>query len=131
MINLRKILVVDDEQDLRAIANLSLRNIGKWQVTLAASGSQALEILEAERPDLVLLDVKMPELDGPETLRRLRALPAGQHLPVVFMTAIDEPEEHQRLLELGAAAIIVKPFAPLTLPQKVRQIVAQLAERGG
>lgn len=97
---------------------MSLRNIGKWQVVLAESGTQALELVEKERPDVILLDVMMPDLDGPATLRRLRELPAAQGVPVIFMTALSDKEE---LMALGARGVIAKPFAPLTLPAQIRQ----------
>ena len=121
---IRKILLIDDEADLRRIGALSLRNVGKWEVLLADSGTAALELLQTERPDVVLLDVMMPGLDGPATLAKLRELPNGCELPVIFMTALSEPEEHERLMTLGAKGIIVKPFAPLMLPQQVRRFFA-------
>lgn len=120
---IRKILLVDDEPDLRTIGALSLRNIGKWQVLLAASGKEALSILARERPDCVLLDVMMPDLDGPTTYLRLRELPDARDLPILFMTALTDQKEHDRLLALGAKGIIVKPFAPLLLPRQIRALV--------
>jgi two-component system, OmpR family, response regulator len=116
--NLRKILIVDDEPGLRAIAALSLRNVGKWQVVVAASGAEALELARAERPDAILMDVMMPDLDGPGTFVRLREQPDAP--PVIFMTALIDPHEHERLLSLGARGVIVKPFSPRTLPTQIR-----------
>lgn len=127
--NLRKIMLVDDEPSLRTIAALSLRNIGKWQVVLAASGAEALVLFEKERPDAILLDVMMPDLDGPATLQKLRQLPAAQSVPILFMTALDEKEEHDKLLALGACGVIVKPFAPLALPALVRKHVEESAQK--
>lgn len=120
----RTVLVVDDDPELRTIANLSLRNIGKWQVTLVASGQEAVDALSRQRPDLVLMDVNMPDLDGPATLLRLRESANGAGLPVVFMTANSEPAERERLLALGAAGVIEKPFNPLKLPGQLRQLLS-------
>jgi two-component system OmpR family response regulator len=121
--NLRKILLVDDEPALRTLTALCLRNLGKWQVVAAESGAEALARFEAERPDAVLLDVMMPELDGRQTLLRLRELPGGRAVPIIFMTALLEKEEHEQLLALGARGVIVKPFAPATLPALIRKLV--------
>lgn len=127
--NLRKIMLVDDEPALRTIAALSLKNIGKWQVVAAGSGAEALVLVEKERPDAILLDVMMPDLDGPSTFVKLRELPAGRSVPIIFMTALDEKEEHDKLLALGARGVIVKPFAPLALPNQIRRLVESPSPR--
>lgn len=119
----RTILVVDDDPDIRTIANLSLRNIGKFQLALVASGAEAVKAVAERRPDVVLLDVMMPELDGPSTLLRLRELPDGASLPVIFMTANSEPAECERLVSLGAVGVISKPFNPMRLPDQLRKLM--------
>ena len=81
-----------------------------WQIRCAASGAEALALARADPPDAVLLDVEMPEMDGPQTLAALRATPATAHTPVVFLTAHDDPDELARLQTLGAAGILAKPF---------------------
>lgn len=121
-----KVLLVDDEEDIRTIGAISLRRIGGWQTVLAGDGPEALEVARRERPDVILLDVMMPELDGPDVLRRLRADPETCAIPVIFLTAKVQPGELGDYLELGAAGAIAKPFDPLTLADDVGRIVADL-----
>jgi len=121
--NLRKILLIDDEPALRTLTAMCLRNLGKWNVVAVESGAEALLCFEAECPDAVLLDVMMPDLDGPATLAKLRELPGGQTVPIIFMTALREQEEHEKLLRIGARGVILKPFAPAGLPAQIRKIL--------
>ena len=116
----QSVLLVDDDPDIRTIGRLSLANVGGLTVHLAASGAEALALLASLRPDLILLDVMMPDLDGPATLRALKDDPALADIPVVFMTAKAHPREVERYLALGARAVIAKPFDPLTLAERVR-----------
>jgi CheY-like chemotaxis protein len=127
---LQKVLLVDDEPDIRRIAHISLQRVGKLDVTMAASGLQALELAARERPDVVVLDVMMPDLDGPSTFQRLRADPATAAIPVIFMTAKAQKHEVESFLALGAAGVIPKPFDPMTLAAEVRRIVAAAAPCG-
>src|SRR5690349_10525106 len=99
---LRNILLVDDDPDIRRIAALSLGRIGGFQVTLAASAKEALEQVNRSVPDLILLDVSMPDVDGPSTLAALRSLPLAASVPVVFLTAGASDPEVLRLRALGA-----------------------------
>jgi two-component system OmpR family response regulator len=121
-----KILVVDDDDDIRRIAALSLRRIGGFHVVLAAHGAEAVEMALADVPDLVLLDVTMPEMDGPATLLALRAQAATSRVPVVFFTATSSEAEVARLVGLGAAGVVPKPFEVQELPRRVRQILQDL-----
>ncbi|MFP2959039.1 response regulator [Myxococcus sp. 1LA] len=123
MTTVRKVMLVDDEDDIRTIGNLSLSRVGGWQTVLAASGSEALEKGSAEKPDLILLDVMMPGMDGPTTFGKLRAQVATAHTPIIFMTAKIQKQEVARYLELGALGVIGKPFDPMTLPQEIRKLV--------
>jgi CheY-like chemotaxis protein len=120
---IREILLVDDEADIRTIAWISLTRIGGWNARVASSGAEALAMAREQRPDLVLLDVMMPELDGPETLRRLRAMPGRSDVPVIFLTAKAMAHDDVRLRGLGAVGVLTKPFDPLTLPQQVQAIL--------
>jgi len=120
-----KVLVVDDDPDIRRIAALSLERIGKFQVTVAASGEEALELVRKDMPDLVLLDVSMPGTDGPTTLQLLRAIPGAERLPVIFFTATSNDAEVQRLVSLGAIGVLPKPFDVADLPRRVRSIAAE------
>ena len=120
------ILHVDDEPDIREVAAISLELDSRIQVRSAASGAEALDMLQEDwRPDVVLLDVMMPVMDGPGTLERMRTLPGMEQTPVIFMTARAQANEHGRFLELGAIGVIVKPFDPMTLSQQVRDYLAQ------
>ncbi len=120
---MRRILLVDDDPDIRQIAGLSLRRIGKFEVVAAASGPEALEAAGRQAPDLVLLDVSMPGMDGPSTLQALRSEPATAKVPVVFFTATSSQQEVARLCALGAVAVIPKPFDVAALPRQVGDIL--------
>jgi two-component system, OmpR family, response regulator len=120
---IRKILLVDDDQDLRRIAQLSLQNVGKWDVVLASCGPDALQLAQREQPDLILLDVMMPEMDGPETLSRLRADRATATIPVIFLTAKIQVHEVDHYMKFGVAGVIIKPFDPMTLPEEITRML--------
>ncbi len=120
---LRKVLLVDDEDDIRTVGNLSLSRVGGWQTLLASSGAEAVAQATAERPDLILLDVMMPGMDGPTTLSQLRAQEATASTPIIFMTAKIQKQEMTRYLELGALGVIRKPFDPMTLPTEIKKLL--------
>jgi CheY-like chemotaxis protein len=115
-----RILYVDDENDLREVAQMSLQLDPELEVRACPSGKDALAELPEWRPDLVLLDVMMPEMDGPSTLRRIREMPEGQDLPIVFITARAGDNDATMLMGLGAAGVITKPFDPMRLAETVR-----------
>ncbi len=119
-----KILLVDDDADIRTIAELSLRSVGGFDVALVASGREAISAAAEHAPDVVLLDVMMPGMDGPATLSALRNDERTKKLPVIFMTAKVQRHEVQRYLELGALGVIQKPFDPIQLPEEVKRIMA-------
>lgn len=119
---LKRILYVDDEPDIRAVAQMALEAVGGFTVLLCASGAEALARAEAFAPDLILLDVMMPEMDGPATLAALRKLPALADTPVLFFTAKVQTTEVAELKSLGAFEIVAKPFKPMQLPQTLREI---------
>ncbi len=118
-----KIMMVDDEPRIRRIGELSLRGVGKWQVVLAGSGREAVELARRERPDVILLDVMMPGMDGPATLAELRDGDDTRLIPVIFLTAKAQRHEVERYRLLGAAGVLTKPFDPMTLPEEIRSIV--------
>jgi len=118
-----KILVIDDENDIRRIARLGLERVGKMQVIDANSGVEGVEKARAERPDVVLLDVMMPGQDGPATLQSLKADPATAAIPVIFLTAKALASELERLRSLGATGVLTKPFDAMTLAAEVRAIL--------
>ena len=120
---IRKVMLVDDEDDIRTVGNLSLSRVGGWQTVLAASGAEAVKTAAAERPDLILLDVMMPGMDGPTTFTQLRAQEATATTPIIFMTAKIQKQEVARYLELGAVGVIGKPFDPMTLPTEIKKLL--------
>ncbi|GLK81060.1 response regulator [Methylopila turkensis] len=125
-----RVLYVDDEPDIREIAVLALRLDSDFDVMTAASGREALSAAIDFRPDIILLDVMMPEMDGLATLARLREGDATSAIPVVFITARTQALEIERFLKLGALGVIPKPFDPLTLAMQVRALVPSSVEPG-
>ena len=117
----RRILIIDDEYDIRAVAQLTLKTVAGWDVSLAASGKEGLVKAADEQPDVILLDVMMPDMDGIETLRALQANPATQSIPVIFMTAKVQAAEQRRFTELGVAGIIPKPFKAMKLSGQIAE----------
>ena len=120
--NLERILYVEDEPDIQAVAKLALEMVGGYQVMICSGGQEALDKVAAYAPDLILLDVMMPGMDGPTTLQNLRANPATATIPVIFLTAKVQPSEVAQYQALGALNVIAKPFDPMTLAGQVRQI---------
>jgi CheY-like chemotaxis protein len=115
-------MYVDDEPDIREVVLMALGLADHLDVHSCDSGEQALQLLPQIKPDLVLLDVMMPGTDGPSTLQRMRADPALASIPVIFMTAKAMPQEVARFRELGAVAVIAKPFDPMQLAKQVLNI---------
>jgi len=122
MAELRRILHVEDDPSIQAVTRLALEAIGGYQVLSCASGSEALEQVEAFAPDFILLDVMMPDMDGPQTLLRLRERIDLRRIPVTFMTAKAQPGEIEQLRKLGARDVIIKPFDPMLLAEQIRRI---------
>jgi CheY-like chemotaxis protein len=119
---LTKILCVEDEPDIQAIARMALETVGGFTVETCISGKEAVRKAPGFAPDLILLDVMMPGMDGPETLLALRALPGFEDLPVIFMTAKAMASEIQKYKDLGALDVIPKPFNPMTLSDQIKAI---------
>ncbi|MBZ2189361.1 response regulator [Alcanivorax sp. JB21] len=122
MSELKRVLYVEDEPDIRAVAELALGAVGGFELCTCESGEQAVREAVAFAPDLMILDVMMPGMDGPSTLRALRAMPEMAGVPAIFMTAKVQPEEVKQLLALGALEVIPKPFDPMTLAQRVMTV---------
>lgn len=123
---LRHILCADDDADMRMILEVALGTLGGWRISLAADGEEALAEARSNRPDLILLDAQMAGIDGPATLRLLRADPALANIPVVFVTGQAAPSEVAAFLAQGAAGVVTKPFDPMGLAERVRQLWAGL-----
>lgn len=119
---LQRILFVEDDDDVRMVATLALEAVGGFTVVACASGELAVAAAPQARADLLLLDVMMPRMDGPATLRALRDLPATAATPAIFMTAKAQPQEVAQLKALGALDVITKPFEPMELADQLRAI---------
>ncbi|MDP3845329.1 MAG: response regulator [Pseudomonas sp.] len=122
MTSLSRILHVEDDRSIQAVAKVALEAVGGFQVLSCASGQEALDQVLAFDPQFILLDVMMPDMDGPQTLLQLRELVDIQRVPVAFMTAKVQPAEIEHYLSLGARDVITKPFDPMQLANQVREI---------
>jgi CheY-like chemotaxis protein len=120
---IEKVLMVDDDANIRLITEMSLKKLTKWHITVAASGHEALQAAEKDAPDLILLDMMMPQMDGLTVFSELKTK-LGDDMPkVILMTAKVQAHEVDHYKQLGAAGIISKPFDPMTLPDQIRAIV--------
>jgi CheY-like chemotaxis protein len=115
--------VVDDDEDIRAVAQLSLEMVGGWEVLIACSGVEALSKAEIAQPDAILLDVMMPDMDGPETFQKILSNHAIHNIPVILLTAKVQAADRRRFADLGVRGVISKPFDPMTLPDQVAGIL--------
>jgi CheY-like chemotaxis protein len=119
----RRILIIDDEDDIRQVAALSLETVAGWEVIVASSGAQGLARAAEHQPDAILLDVMMPGMDGPSTFRELRKNPVTAKIPVILLTAKVQGPDQRRFAGLGVEAVLVKPFDPLTLSTQMEEIL--------
>ena len=127
MNELLKIMYVDDEADIRTIVQFALEDEEDFELRICASGQEALSTVGGYQPDLVLLDVMMPGMDGPTTLQRLHEQPNLERLPIVFVTAKVQPQEVAHFKAIGAIDVIAKPFDPMSLADQVRDIWKSIA----
>jgi CheY-like chemotaxis protein len=116
-----RVIYVDDESDIREVASMALELDAALEVRTCAGGQEALEVARSWKPNLILLDVMMPGMDGPMTLEELRRDAITQNIPVVFITARTQARDVERFLQLGAAGVIAKPFDPMALAEDVRK----------
>lgn len=116
---MRRILIIDDEDDIREVAALSLESIAGWNVQAASSGRAGIEAAKTAHPDAILMDVMMPEMDGPTTFREMQTIPEIAHIPVILLTAKVQGVDQRRFAGLGVAAVLFKPFDPLTLAEQI------------
>jgi DNA-binding response OmpR family regulator len=123
-----KILIAEDERDIRDLVMFSLQ-FGGFQVVQASNGVEAVERAQAELPDLILMDVRMPKMTGYEACKALKAIPAMRDIPVVFLSAKGQETEIQTGLEVGAEEYILKPFAPDELSKQVKAVLERVAQR--
>lgn len=118
------ILVAEDERDIRELINFTLTYAGH-QVTQAANGAEALELATKVKPDLIMMDVRMPKMTGYEACRQMKQIDELKNIPVIFLSAKGQDEEVQTGIEAGAADYILKPFGPEDLARRVSEILKQ------
>ena len=118
-----RILIAEDERDIRELVAISLHSLGGFDVTQAANGVEAVERARAEHPDLILMDVRMPKMTGYEACRQLKESAETQDIPIVFLSAKGQELEIQQGLTVGAVQYILKPFAPDELVREVRSLL--------
>ncbi len=128
---LSTILLVEDDPDIQKVARMSLQFRGVTRVELASNGEECLKMVPALRPDVILLDVMMPRLDGYETCRRLKADAGTRNIPVIFLTAKTQQFEVKQGLQAGAVGYLIKPFDPMTLYDEVVKLLEQAMASGG
>lgn len=126
----KRILLVDDEDDIREVAAISMQAVGGWEVCSASSGTEAIAQALAEQPDAILLDVMMPGIDGPTTFRRLQGDARTRDIPVILLTAKAQAADRRSFDELGVAGVLSKPFDPMSLPDQVAALLAAAGEGG-
>jgi CheY-like chemotaxis protein len=119
----RRILIIDDEEDIRDVAALSLETVAGWEVVVASSGAQGLARAIEHPPDAILLDVMMPGMDGPTTLRELRKNSVTAKIPVLLLTAKVQASDQRRFADLGVEAVLSKPFDPMTLSTQISAVL--------
>ncbi len=119
----RKILIIDDEDDIREVAALSLETVAGWEVIVANNGAAGLDRARQDKPDAILLDVMMPGMDGPTTFRELQKSPATASIPVILLTAKVQSADQRRFADLGVRAVLTKPFDPLTLSDQMEKVL--------
>lgn len=119
----KKVLVIDDEDGVRDIIQITLEVVAGWEVLTAAAGEEGLAIAQTQQPDAILLDVMMPRMDGPATFKHLQAHPNTHHIPIIFLTAKARISEQQQFAELGAAGVITKPFEANALIEQIQHFL--------
>lgn len=115
----RRILIIDDDDDIREVAALTLEMVAGWNVVTANSGANGIQRARQENPDAILLDVMMPGMDGPTTFQELQNIPETARIPVILLTAKVQGADQKRFAALGVAAVLFKPFDPLTLANQM------------
>ena len=125
---LEKVLYVEDDEDIQRIVRMSLERVGKMSVDIVSNSTEAIDRMKAYKPDLVMLDWMMPEMDAPTLFRKMREDAEVADLPVIFITAKASQRELEELIRLGAKGTISKPFSPKDLPDQLRSLWAAIAD---
>jgi CheY-like chemotaxis protein len=120
---MHRILLIDDEDDIREVASLTLEATAGWEVRTANSGAAGIAAAQQDRPEAILMDVMMPEMDGPTTFREMQKYPDLAQIPVILLTAKVQGVDQRRFADLGVAAVLFKPFDPMTLAQQIADVL--------
>jgi CheY-like chemotaxis protein len=120
---MKRILVIDNEPYIQEVTQISLETVASWEVLTAGSGKEGLVIAEREQPDAILLDVMMPDMDGPTTFKQLQNNPLTRQIPVILLTAKVQDSDRRRYQEMGMTATIAKPFDPLQLAGQISEVL--------
>ncbi len=119
----KRVLIIDDEDDIREVAKISLEVVEGWEVCTSGSGSEGLVIAMNQQPDAILLDVMMPDMDGPATFKMLQGEETTKSIPVILLTGKVRSPEHDNFDNLGVRGVITKPFDPMTLAGDVARVL--------
>ncbi|MEX0271320.1 response regulator [Leptolyngbyaceae cyanobacterium UHCC 1019] len=119
----KRILIIDDEETIQTVVQFGIKMAAGWEVLVAGSGVQGIETAQTEKPDVILLDVMMPEMDGIATFRELQSRIETEHIPVILLTAKAQTAETRQFNELGVSGVITKPFNSLNLPDQIARIL--------
>jgi two-component system, OmpR family, alkaline phosphatase synthesis response regulator PhoP len=122
-ISTKRVLIVDDEETIQTVVQFGIRMAAGWDVLAASSGPKGIQTAETEQPDVILLDVMMPEMDGIATFKALQSNPETQQIPVIFLTAKAQTAEKRQFNDLGVSGVITKPFNSLDLPDQITKIL--------
>lgn len=122
MKELKKILYAEDEPDVQTVVELTVQTMSDYEIQICNNGKEILSLVDEYKPDLIMLDVMMPEMDGPTTFRNLQANEKTKDIPVVFITAKAQVHEVEAFKETGALGVIIKPFDPITLCSQIKKI---------
>jgi CheY-like chemotaxis protein len=120
---MHRILLIDDEDDIRAVTSLTLEATAGWEVLTANSGASGIQTAMEEHPDAIVMDVMMPEMDGPTTFREMQKTPEISHIPVILLTAKVQGVDQRRFADLGVVGVLFKPFDPMTLAQQIATVL--------
>ncbi|MBH8572538.1 response regulator [Nostocaceae cyanobacterium CENA369] len=119
----KRVLIIDDEETIQTVVQFGIRMAVGWDVFTASSGPKGIQTAQTEQPDVILLDVMMPDMDGIATFKALQSHPETEHIPVIFLTAKAQTSEKRQFNDLGVSGVITKPFNSLDLPEQIARIL--------
>jgi CheY-like chemotaxis protein len=119
----KSILLIDDEETIQEVVQVGIEIESGWQVAIASSGAEGIDLAQSQQPDVILLDVMMPEMDGIDTLSQLKSNQQTSSIPVIFLTAKAQAEEKNQFQSLGVVDVITKPFNSMTLASQIAKIL--------